>query len=248
MPLLKVENLEVSYGSLKVVKGISFDVHEGEIVAILGSNGAGKTTTLRTVAGLIRPYGGNINFLDQDLSSAQAYQIASMGLALVPEGRQLFPEHTVLENLELGGYRLLKSGKRTQFDQYCEKVMELFPRLRERSKQAAGLLSGGEQQMVAIARALVSEPKLLILDEPSLGLSPIMVELIFDAFEKLKKSGLTILIVEQMAWAALKICNRAYVLEGGRIIVSGDRSEVIQDPRVVEAYLGKMTDQSVRLD
>jgi branched-chain amino acid transport system ATP-binding protein len=245
MPLLDVKNLEVSYGSLKVVKGISFEVREGEIVAILGSNGAGKTTTLRTLAGLIRPYGGNIKFLDQDLSRAQAYQIASMGLALVPEGRQLFPEHTVLENLELGGYNLLKSGKRSQFDRYLEKVMELFPRLRERSNQAAGLLSGGEQQMVAISRALVSEPKLLILDEPSLGLSPIMVELIFDAFEKLKSSGLTILIVEQMAWAALKICSRAYVLEGGRIIISGNRSEVVQDPRVVEAYLGKTTDKSV---
>jgi branched-chain amino acid transport system ATP-binding protein len=245
MPLLDIKNLEVSYGSLKVVKGISFEVREGEIVAVLGSNGAGKTTTLRTLAGLIRPYSGNIVFLDQDLSRAQAYQIASMGLALVPEGRQLFPEHTVLENLELGGYNLLKSGKRSQFDQYLEKVMELFPRLRERSNQAAGLLSGGEQQMVAISRALVSEPKLLILDEPSLGLSPIMVELIFDAFEKLKSAGLTILIVEQMAWAALKICNRAYVLEGGRIIISGNRSEVIQDPRVVEAYLGKTSDKTI---
>jgi branched-chain amino acid transport system ATP-binding protein len=239
MPLLDVEQLQVAYGPLNVLKGVSFDVAAGEIVTVLGSNGAGKTTTLRTVAGLIRPSGGRIRFADVEVAGLPAHEIAALGLALVPEGRQLFPEHTVLENLELGGYRLLRKGQRRQFEVDLDSVMELFPRLRERSKQAAGLLSGGEQQMVAIARALVGKPRLLILDEPSLGLSPIMVETIFAAFAKLKADGLTILLVEQMAWAGLKICDRAYVLEAGNISISGTRDEVMADPRVIEAYLGK---------
>ena len=239
MPLLSVEGLRVAYGPLEVLKGISFEVGAGEIVTMLGSNGAGKTTTLRTIAGLMASAGGAIRFADADISKWPPHEIAMLGLALVPEGRQLFPEHTVEENLELGGYRRLRNGERARFEATREEVMELFPRLRDRRAQAAGLLSGGEQQMVAIARALVAGPKLLILDEPSLGLSPILVQTIFDAFAKLKARGLTILLVEQMAWAGLGICDRAYVLEGGKIALSGTREEVSANPRVIEAYLGK---------
>ena len=239
MPLLSVERLHVAYGPLEVLKGVSFEVEAGEIVTMLGSNGAGKTTTLRTIAGLLKPSAGAIRFADTDLTRLDVHEVAALGLALVPEGRQLFPEHTVEENLELGGYRRLRGGERDLFAAELERVMELFPRLRERRQQAAGLLSGGEQQMVAIARALVGGPKLLVLDEPSLGLSPIMVQTIFDAFAALKARGLTILLVEQMAWAALQICDRAYVLEAGKISFSGTRDEVIANPRVIEAYLGK---------
>ncbi len=239
MKLLSVDGLRVAYGPLEVLKGVSFDVAEGEIVTLLGSNGAGKTTTLRTIAGLMRPTAGTIRFGDAELGRLAPHEVAALGLALVPEGRQLFPEHTVEENLELGGYRRLRSGKRDLFEAERERLMEIFPRLRERREQAAGLLSGGEQQMVAIARALVSGPRLLVLDEPSLGLSPIMVRTIFDAFADLKARGLTILLVEQMAWAGLQICDRAYVLDGGTVLLSGTREEVLADPRVVEAYLGK---------
>jgi len=239
MPLLSVERLRVAYGPLDVLKGVSFEVGAGEIVTMLGSNGAGKTTTLRTIAGLLKPTSGAIRFGDTDLAGLDAHEVAALSLALVPEGRQLFPEHTVEENLELGGYRRLRRGERELFKAELERVMELFPRLRERRRQAAGLLSGGEQQMVAIARALVGGPKLLVLDEPSLGLSPILVRTIFDAFVQLKARGLTILLVEQMAWAALQICDRAYVLEAGQIALSGTRDEVIANPRVIEAYLGK---------
>jgi branched-chain amino acid transport system ATP-binding protein len=244
MPLLSVERLRVSYGPLEVLKGVSFEVGAGEIVTMLGSNGAGKTTTLRTLAGLMKPAGGAIRFGDTDLAGLQAHEVAALGLALVPEGRQLFPEHTVEENLELGAYRRLRRGERDRFEGELNQVMDLFPRLRERRRQAAGLLSGGEQQMVAIARALVGGPRLLVLDEPSLGLSPIMVQTIFDAFAKLKARGLTILLVEQMAWAGLRICDRAYVLEAGRIALSGTRDEVIANPRVIEAYLGKTGPQT----
>jgi branched-chain amino acid transport system ATP-binding protein len=239
MPLLSVEALRVAYGPVEVLKGISFEVGAGEIVTMLGSNGAGKTTTLRTISGLMAPAGGTIRFADAELSGRPAHEVAALGIALVPEGRHLFPEHTVEENLELGAYRRLWNGERARFDEELNEVMELFPRLRERRTQPAGLLSGGEQQMVAIARALVGGPKLLILDEPSLGLSPILVQTIFDAFAKLKARGLTILLVEQMAWAGLGICDRAYVLEAGRVALSGTREEVSANPRVIEAYLGK---------
>jgi branched-chain amino acid transport system ATP-binding protein len=239
MPLLSVERLRVAYGPLDVLKGVSFEVGAGEIVAMLGSNGAGKTTTLRTIAGLLKPVSGTIRFGNTSLAGLDAHEVAALNLALVPEGRQLFPEHTVEENLELGGYRRLVRGDRHAFEAELERVMEIFPVLRERRRQPAGLLSGGEQQMVAIARALVGGPELLVLDEPSLGLAPRLVETIFQAFVELKARGLTILLVEQMAWAALQICDRAYVLEAGQIAFGGTRDEVTANPRVIEAYLGK---------
>jgi len=240
MPLLEVEALHVAHDALEVVKGISLDVEAGEIVTVIGSNGAGKTTTLRSIAGLLKTRSGRVSLAGRDITGATAHIIAGLGLALVPEGRQLFAEHTVEENLELGAYLRLRRGERKAFRADLEEVLELFPRVRERLRQIAGLLSGGEQQMVAIARALVGRPRLLMLDEPSLGLSPIMVTTILDTFRKLKDRGLSILLVEQMAWAGLEICDRAYVLESGSIVLSGTRDKVISDPRVVEAYLGRV--------
>jgi branched-chain amino acid transport system ATP-binding protein len=240
MSLLEVENLRVAYGDLEVVKGISFRIERGEIVTVLGSNGAGKTTTLRTLAGLLTAASGKITYDGKVIGGLPPHQVANMGLALVPEGRQLFPEHTVLENLELGGYRHLRRGARTEFNRELGQVFELFPRIKERLHQPAGLLSGGEQQMVAIGRALVSKPRLLLLDEPSLGLAPMLVRSIFDAFVALRRQGMTTLLVEQMAWIGLEVCDRAYVLESGSIVTSGSKQEVTANPRVVEAYLGKV--------
>ncbi len=238
MPLLEIDDLHVAYGALDVVKGVSFAVERGEIVTILGSNGAGKTTTLCSIAGLIRATQGRMRFAGCDIENLPAHEIANLGLALVPEGRQLFPEHTVRENLELGGYRHLRHGKQREFRESLDDVFELFPRVRERLDQPAGLLSGGEQQMVAIARALVGRPQLLLLDEPSLGLAPIVLHTIFGAFAQLRLRGLTILIVEQMAWLGLEICDRAHVLETGKIALSGSAEELKANPRVLEAYLG----------
>jgi branched-chain amino acid transport system ATP-binding protein len=238
MPLLEVDDLHVAYGGLEVVKDISFTVERGEIVTILGSNGAGKTTTLSCLAGLIAPTRGRIELDGRNIAGVPAHEIANLGLALVPEGRRLFPEHTVRENLELGGYLRLRQGRRDAFAQSLAEVIELFPRIGERLDQPAGLLSGGEQQMVAIARALVSRPQLLLLDEPSLGLAPIVLRSIFDAFTELRARGLTILIVEQMAWLGLEICDRAHVLETGQIAISGTSQELAANPRVMEAYLG----------
>jgi branched-chain amino acid transport system ATP-binding protein len=238
MPLLEVQDLHVAYGELEVVRGISLAIEPGEIVTMLGSNGAGKTTTLRCLVGLLRPTEGRVSFSGRDIARVPPYAIADLGLALVPEGRQLFPEHTVRENLELGAYRHLRHGRRSEFKDRLDEVFELFPRVRERLDQPAGLLSGGEQQMVAIGRALVSRPRLLLLDEPSLGLAPIVLRSIFDAFVKLKARGMTILLVEQMAWLGLEICDRAYVLETGAIAISGTARDVASNPRVIEAYLG----------
>jgi branched-chain amino acid transport system ATP-binding protein len=238
MPLLEVEDLHVAYGELEVVRGISFAIEPGEIITILGSNGAGKTTTLRCLAGLLPRTRGRIEFSGGSIADTPAHEIADRGLVLVPEGRQLFPEHTVRENLELGAYRYLRRGRRAEFSESLEEVCELFPRVRERLDQPAGLLSGGEQQMVAIGRALVSRPRLLLLDEPSLGLAPIVLQSIFDAFAKLKARGLTLLLVEQMAWLALETCDRAYVLETGTITLSGTARELKANARVIEAYLG----------
>src|SRR2546423_3133578 len=211
MPLLEVDNLHVSYGELEVVRGLSFAIEPGEIVTILGSNGAGKTATLKCLAGLLPRVRGRIKFAGKSIAGMPAHVIADLGLALVPEGRQLFPEHTVRENLELGAYRHLRRGRRAEFARSLEEVYELFPRVRERLGQPAGLLSGGEQQMVAISRALVSRPQMLLIDEPSLGLAPIPLRSIFDALLALKARGLTVLIVEQMAWLGLEVCDRAYV-------------------------------------
>jgi branched-chain amino acid transport system ATP-binding protein len=238
MPLLDIHDLHAGYGELEVLRGVSFAVEPGEIVTILGSNGAGKSTTLRCVSGLLRRTRGAIAFAGTDIAEAPAHAIAQLGLALVPEGRALFPEHTVRENLELGAYRYLRRGKQGEFEEALAEVVELFPRVRERLDQPAGLLSGGEQQMVAISRALVSRPRLLLLDEPSLGLAPMVLQSIFDAFVKLRACGLTILCVEQMAWLALEISDRAYVLEKGAVALSGTASEVKANPRVIEAYLG----------
>lgn len=241
MPLLEVDDLHVAYGELEVVRGVSFAIERGEIVTILGSNGAGKTTTLRSLAGLIRPTRGRVRLGGKDIADLAPHQIARLGLALVPEGRQLFPEHSVRENLELGAYPALREGRRAEFDQILTDVFELFPRVRERLEQPAGLLSGGEQQMVAIARALVSRPQVLLLDEPSLGLAPLLVRSIFDTFLKLKERGLTILLVEQMAWLGLEICDRAHVLETGSIVLSGTGPELSANSRVMDAYLGVAT-------
>ena len=239
LPLLDVKNLHVAYGSLEAVKGISFHVAQNEMVTILGTNGAGKTTTLRALTGLIRPSAGEIWFDGINLTSVPPYSLPGLGIVLVPEGRQLFPEHSVLENLELGAYHRRRKKDRAQFEQDLQFVFELFPRVRERLAQPAGLLSGGEQQMVSIARAFVARPRLLLLDEPSLGLAPQIVEAIFKAFSQFRQRGITVLLVEQLALMGLEICDRAYVLEAGRVAMSGARDEIISNPGVVEAYLGK---------
>lgn len=242
MPLLEIDDLHVGYGELEVVRGASFTIERGEIVTVLGSNGAGKTTTLSSIAGLITPTRGRIRLDGKDIAGTPAHEIARLGLALVPEGRRLFPEHTVRENLELGAYLHLRQGQRAEFARSLADVIELFPRVGERLNQPAGLLSGGEQQMVAIGRALVGRPQVLLLDEPSLGLAPIVVRSIFDAFSELRTRGLTILIVEQMAWLGLEICDQAHVLETGRIAISGTPQELATNPRVMEAYLGALSD------
>lgn len=237
--MLTVENLRFAYGSLEVLKGLSFHVAEGEVVTILGSNGAGKTTTLRTLSGLHHANAGCVTFDGEDITAWTPSRIAARGLCMVPEGRRLFPDHSVLENLELGAYLRLRRGESRKVKQDMDDLLDLFPRVRERLDQKAGLLSGGEQQMVALARALISRPKLLMLDEPSLGLAPKLVRSIFDAFGKLRDSGLTLLLVEQIAWLALEFCDRAYVLEFGEVKASGSGEEILKNPQVLEAYLGK---------
>jgi len=238
--MLDVEDLRVGYGSLEVIKGLSFNVRQGEIVTILGSNGAGKSTTLRTISGLHRAGSGRIVFDGKDITGLSAARIAGSGLCMVPEGRQLFPDHTVLENLELGAFRRLRAGQSRAVKQHMDELLEMFPQLQERVGQKAGLLSGGEQQMVAIARALISRPKLLMLDEPSLGLAPILVRSLFGTFEKLRDNGVTLLLVEQMARMALSICDRAYVMESGTVMTSGSGKDILDHPGVLEAYLGKV--------
>ena len=234
MSLLKVDDIHVYYGNIHAIKGISFEVNEGEIVTLIGANGAGKSTTLNTIAGLMKPRSGQITFDGKHLASVPASRIVSLGMALCPEGRRVFQQMSVRENLEMGGY----TRPAAEIPAALEDVFTRFPRLKEREKQIAGTLSGGEQQMLAMGRALMSKPKLLMLDEPSMGLAPILVEQIFDIIKELHAAGTTVLLVEQNAQMALSIADRAYVLGTGRITMSGPAAEVLADDRVRSAYLG----------
>ena len=232
--LLRVDDIHVYYGSIHAIKGISFEVNEGEIVTLIGANGAGKSTTLNTVSGLLKPRSGLVSFEGKGIVGIGASRIVGLGMALCPEGRRVFQQMTVRENLEMGGY----SRPKDEIPASLEDVFKRFPRLKEREKQIAGTLSGGEQQMLAMGRALMSKPKLLMLDEPSMGLAPILVEQIFDIIKELHAAGTTILLVEQNAQMALSIADRAYVLGTGKITISGPAAEVLADDRVREAYLG----------
>ena len=233
-PLLKVDDIHVYYGSIHAIKGISFEVNEGEIVTLIGANGAGKSTTLNTVSGLLKPRMGVIAFQGEAIVGVGASRIVSKGMALCPEGRRVFQQMTVRENLEMGGFTRPKE----EIPASLEDVFKRFPRLKERERQVAGTLSGGEQQMLAMGRALMSKPRLLMLDEPSMGLAPILVEQIFDIIKELHAAGVTILLVEQNAQMALSIADRAYVLGTGKITISGSAAEVLADDRVRAAYLG----------
>ena len=231
--ILKVEDINVYYGSIHAIKGISFEVNQGEIVTLIGANGAGKSTTLNTVAGLLHSKTGSVHFCGQPLDKVPSHQIVSRGIAMVPEGRRVFSQMTVQENLDMGAY-----ARKGNLNESLERVYEQFPRLKERRRQIAGTLSGGEQQMLAMGRALMSEPKLLMMDEPSMGLAPILVEQIFAIIQNLHKAGTTILLVEQNAQAALSVADRGYVLETGKIVTSGTGSELLASAAIKKAYLG----------
>lgn len=233
--LLEVNDLSVAYGKIVAVKGISFTVEKGEIVTLIGSNGAGKSTTLRTISGLLAPKAGTITFKGELISGMQGHDVVKKGITQSPEGRRIFPRMTVSENLDLGAF--LRNDKSEIAADY-DRVLELFPRLRERLTQKAGTMSGGEQQMLAVARAMMGRPELLLLDEPSMGLAPVLVELIFDTIVKIRQQGTTILLVEQNALAALDVADRAYVLESGSVKMSGNASELASNDEVTKAYLG----------
>lgn len=234
MTLLVVDDIEVRYGNIRALKGVSFEVAEGEIVALLGANGAGKTTTQKTVSGMLRPSLGGIVYDGQRIDGIPAHDLIRLGICHVPEGRHVFPRMTVAENLEMGAFRF-KTVDQNDLDH----VLELFPRLRERYKQQAGTLSGGEQQMLAIGRGLMGKPRLLLLDEPSMGLAPLVVAQIFDIIHQVNREGVTVLLVEQNAAQALSLAHRGYVLETGEIVLSGTGGELLADDRVRAAYLGE---------
>ena len=234
-PMLKIDDINVYYGAIHAIKGISLTVNQGEIVTLIGANGAGKSTTLRTISGLLKPKTGSITFRGEDIAGTPAHKIVGLGISQVPEGRRIFTEMTVMENLDLGAF-IRKDKDGIAADK--KHVFELFPRLEERQDQVAGTLSGGEQQMLAMGRALMSRPKLLLLDEPSMGLAPLLIKEIFSIIEDINKSGTTVLLVEQNANMALSIANRAYVLETGRITLSGDAKKLAASEDVRKAYLG----------
>ena len=234
-PMLKIDDINVYYGAIHAIKGISLTVNQGEIVTLIGANGAGKSTTLRTISGLLKPKTGSITFQGQDIAGTPAHKIVGLGISQVPEGRRIFTEMTVMENLDLGAF-IRKDKDGIAADK--KRVFELFPRLEERQDQVAGTLSGGEQQMLAMGRALMSRPKLLLLDEPSMGLATLLIKEIFSIIEDINKSGTTVLLVEQNANMALSIANRAYVLETGRITLSGDAKKLAASEDVRKAYLG----------
>jgi len=234
-PILALENVHVYYGNIAAVKGLSLKVMPGEIVTLIGSNGAGKSTTLRTISGLLRPRQGTVTYEGRRIDRTAADEIVRLGIAQSPEGRRIFPKMTVSENLDLGAYlRKDKAGIAADRD----RVLELFPRLRERIDQKAGTMSGGEQQMLAVARALMASPRLLLLDEPSMGLAPVLVDLIFATISTIRQSGTTVLLVEQNALAALRVADRAYVLESGLLNMEGSARDLANDPEIVRAYLG----------
>lgn len=232
--MLKVNNLKVNFGGIEAVKGISFEVKEGEIVTLIGSNGAGKSTTLRTISGIVKPSNGNIEFEGVDITKINSSDVVKMGITLCPEGRRVFPDMTVLENIKIGAY--LRSDDLTNDIERCYR---LFPILKERNKQLAGTLSGGEQQMLAVARSLMSRPKIMMLDEPSLGLAPLVVQDIFKIIQEINSEGVTILLIEQNANMALRIADKAYVLETGKITMEGTGKELLENESIKEAYLGK---------
>ena len=232
--MLSVKDLNVYYGPIHAVKGVSFDVNQGEIVTLIGANGAGKSTILKTVSGLLKPKGGEVDFMDRKISGTAPHKIVELGIAHVPEGRRIFTKMTVEENLEMGAF----TAPNASVEESKEQVFQRFPRLKERRKQTAGTLSGGEQQMLAMGRALMSKPSLMMLDEPSMGLAPILVEQVFDIIRELHEAGTTILLVEQNAQMALSIADRAYVLETGKISLSGTGRELAESESVRKAYLG----------
>lgn len=233
--LLDVKNIEVAYGKIVAVNDVSLNVNEGEIVTLIGSNGAGKSTTLRTISGLLKPKKGEISFNGKRIDGTPGHEIVGLGICHAPEGRRIFARMTVKENLELGAFlRNDKAGVSSDMD----RVLELFPRLKERIQQRAGTMSGGEQQMLAVSRALMGSPKLLLLDEPSMGLAPVLVEMIFDTITKIRQQGTTILLIEQNAMAALEVADRAYVLESGKVKLSGKAAELRKNDEITKAYLG----------
>lgn len=236
MAILEVKGLEVYYGVIQAIKGISFEVNQGEIIALIGANGAGKTTTLQTITGLIPSKAGTITYEGKDITKVPGYKLVGMGIAHVPEGRRVFAELSVLQNLKLGAYT---RNDKNEMEETLKEVYRRFPRLEERKNQMAGTLSGGEQQMLAMGRALMSHPKLIVMDEPSMGLSPLYVNEIFDIIQKINADGVTVLLVEQNAKKALSIANRAYVLETGKIALSGDAKELMNDDSVKKAYLSE---------
>ena len=232
-PILSIKDLQVRYGGIEAVKGISFDVPEGDIVTLIGANGAGKSSVLRSIAGLVKPSGGSINFCGDDITGRDSTLIVKRGVTLVPEGRKIFPNLTVLENLKVGAYL-----RQNDISEDIQWVYDLFPRLRERSWHAGGTLSGGEQQMLAVGRALMARPKLIMMDEPSLGLAPLVVRDIFEIIREINRQGVTILLIEQNANMALKVADSAYVMETGRITLSGAGRELLNNDAVKKAYLG----------
>ena len=236
MAMLEVKDLQVFYGMIQAIKGISFEVNEGETVALIGANGAGKTTTLHTITGLLSPKKGSVVFEGKEITKVPAHKIVSLGMAHVPERRRVFAQLSVYQNLKMGAYT---RKDKAEIDEMLETVYKRFPRLKERQNQMAGTLSGGEQQMLAMGRALMSKPKIVLLDEPSMGLSPILVNEIFDIIQSLNKAGTTVLLVEQNAKKALSIADRAYVLETGRIVQSGDAQVLLNDESIKKAYLGE---------
>lgn len=236
MAMLEIRDLEVYYGMIQAIKGISFDVNEGEVIALIGANGAGKTTTLHTVTGLLPAKAGTITFEGRDITKVPGYKIVSMGMAHVPEGRRVFAELSVLQNLRMGAYT---RKDKNEIEETLQMVYKRFPRLEERQNQMAGTLSGGEQQMLAMGRALMSHPKIILMDEPSMGLSPIFVNEIFDIIKEVSASGTTVLLVEQNAKKALSIADRAYVLETGKIVLEGNADDLLNDDSIKKAYLGE---------